>query len=285
MKKTLPSKRTILNVLLLVLILFLLTLFPNPRDFDLSAEQSGGSPESGTDSTIKTLYDLIVSYNQGSDSSGSWGDWGNYWNRIRSSVTDYSQQKNLIYDDWKGESTDCVDSLADAYSEGEDQCKEEGDWTDYTDGSLGSETIASGNVFKDNRTGLYWSDCYSSDQDGSCDTVADNEFDLDGEIADEDDGLDAEGGAAVDFCENLELDADGTGGDDTDWYLPSQKELMQAYINGCANNIDNPAHFFWSSTERYNNSVYAWSVDLYRGGTSYCSKGNSGYYARCVRRD
>ncbi|MBD3250007.1 MAG: hypothetical protein GF381_00305 [Candidatus Pacebacteria bacterium] len=116
---------------------------------------------------------------------------------------------------------------------------------------------------------MYWFDCYDSTSGGgSCDTRT-NVFSLDGLIDDSlaaaDDGLDAEGGQAVDFCEDLELDADGSGGDDLDWYLPSQKELMQAYINGSANNLVNPNYDFWSSFEPYNASAYAWRVDLYNG--------------------
>jgi hypothetical protein len=285
------------------------------------AEQSGSSPDSGATSYIKAVYDSLVSLSHGSDSSGAWGDWGAYWNRIRSAgewvpdgdatasdvasgatfysdsrtqetgtltVIDYSTQKNLIYDDWKG-SGSCAGSLADAYGNNQDQCKEEGSWTEYTDGSLDEADVASGTVYKDERTGLYWSDCYSTSPDGSCDAIADNDFSLDGVIdnslGEADDGLDAEGGAAVNFCEGLELDADGANGDDENWYLPSQKELMQAYINGAANNIPNPNNYFWSSSEHYNLDSLAWRVYLANGTTRVNDKSNDYDEARCVRRD
>ena len=110
-----------------------------------------------------------------------------------------------------------------------------------------------------------------------------NNFTLNGVIADTDDGLDAEGGASVDFCEALSLDANGDGTDETDWYLPSQKELMQAYIDGSANNIPNPARYYWSSTESNSNATYAWYVLLSDGLTPSYAKSNLND-ARCVRR-
>ena len=50
------------------------------------AEQVGSSPESGTTSRIKTIYDSLSSLSHGSDSAGVWGDWGVMWNRIRSAA-------------------------------------------------------------------------------------------------------------------------------------------------------------------------------------------------------
>ena len=197
---------------------------------------------------------------------------------------DYSLQKNLIWDDWKSSASSTPGTLAYAYSNSVDRNLEESEWSTTTDSSLGTETVASGNVYHDERAGLYWSDCYSSAQDAICDTIANNSFTLDGTVADADDGLDAEGGAAVDFCEALSLDADGDGSDETDWYLPSQKELMQAYINGAANNLSNPARYYWSSTVYYNNTDLAWLVLLTNGYTDLNTKSSTSYYARCVRR-
>jgi len=48
------------------------------------AEQSGGSPESGATSRIKTIYDALAALSYGSDAAGAWGNWGAYWNRIYS---------------------------------------------------------------------------------------------------------------------------------------------------------------------------------------------------------
>ena len=195
---------------------------------------------------------------------------------------DYSLQKNQIWDDWKGSAVATSASLSLAYTATVDQNLEEGTWASTTDTNLTSTTVASGVVKRDERTGLYWSDCYSAAVDGTCDTRT-NSFTLNGTVDDADDGLDAEGGLSVDFCEALALDADGDGTDETDWYLPSQKELIQVYINGAANNIPSPANNFWSSTELYTSTANAWYVYLAFGYTLNVGKTNNSY-ARCVRR-
>lgn len=197
-------------------------------------------------------------------------------------IFDYEAQKNQIWDDWKG-STSSQATLADAWTNSQDQNKEESTWETYTDTNLSGALVASGEVKKDTRTGLYWTNCYDvTSGGGSCDTI-ENSFVLNGVISDTDDGLDAEGGAAVDFCEALALDSNGDGTDETDWYLPSQKELMQAYINGSANNIPEPARLYWSSTEYYNSSSNAWNVLLFNGNATNGTK-TFLFYARCARR-
>ena len=61
--------------------------------------------------------------------------------------------------------------------------------------------------------------------------------------------------------------------------LPTQIELLQAYKDG----VKFPKEFFWSSTEYYINSGYAWYVYLSYGSTTHFDKTTSSYYARCVR--
>jgi putative transposase len=104
--------------------------------------------------------------------------------------------------------------------------------------------------------------------------VIDRDIATDGGMAPDGGCRDADGGCR---------DADGDGTDETNWYLPSQKELMQAYINGAANNIPFPANGYWSSTEIYGNSSVAWFVILAYGYTTNGNKGNDSY-ARCVSR-
>ncbi|MFZ2202175.1 MAG: hypothetical protein WAV56_02140, partial [Microgenomates group bacterium] len=61
-------------------------------------------------------------------------------------------------------------------------------------------------------------------------------------------------------------------------------ELMQAYIDGAANNLPNPGNYFWSSTESYNSQSGAWNVYLSAGNTANNTK-SSNSAVRCVRRD
>ena len=61
----------------------MLALFSQNRTF-LFAEQSGGSPESGSTSRLKAVSDSLISLGYGSTAAGGWGDWGVMWNRTRS---------------------------------------------------------------------------------------------------------------------------------------------------------------------------------------------------------
>ena len=64
------------------------------------------------------------------------------------------------------------------------------------------------------------------------------------------------------------------------WRLPTQKELMQAYIDGAYWNLTQPSNCFWSLTE--GSSTTAWTVYLIHGLTFNLNKGYS-YRVRCVR--
>jgi len=65
------------------------------------------------------------------------------------------------------------------------------------------------------------------------------------------------------------------------WRLPTQKELMQAYIDGSFFNLTQPSYSFWSATEYSGTS--AWYVNLYSGVTTSNSKSTNSYQVRCVR--
>ena len=140
---------------------------------------------------------------------------------------------------------------------------------------------------KDNSTGLVWSkylyggvtqtwftanNCLYPNglpsDDGVCNTT--------GEVACKCVKLNGTNGAMT-GCEAL-----GNG-----WRLPSQKELMQAYIDGSWNNpanLSNAANPYWSATTPSNNTRNAWLTYLSGGGTSSDLKTNSAnYLVRCVR--
>ena len=172
---------------------------------------------------------------------------------------DYSEQASVSYDDY----------------ESGDYEGEESTWTI----EVASE------VWQDQRTGLYWTKDLTTasnifpDQDHSACPF------FDGDLTDRTgyDGLDADCGAAINYCGALSKN-DG-GGAKTDWYLPSQKELMQAYINGIYNQADADPSYFWSSTEISSDPTSAWYVNLDSGYTNGSVKTNDGNSVRCVRRD
>jgi hypothetical protein len=264
------------------------------------AEQSGSSPDSGATSYIKQIYDLYISYNQGSDSSGSWGDWGSYWNRIRSNVIDYSQQKFQRWDDWRdGSSTGQYE-----YS------NEEASWTETSSGGTAASveddgmtrTLHSNMVMRDERTGLFWSDATTQDMDNefkwvagedaetttvACNFLAEGDANSYCDNQDPNNNLyEDEDLSAAEFCLNLSLDSDDDDTPETDWRLPTQKELMQAYVNGSANNLPHPNNYFWSASEHYSNESYAWRVTLYVFyGYTYSNIKATDNYVRCVRRN
>ncbi|MBU4332188.1 DUF1566 domain-containing protein [Patescibacteria group bacterium] len=134
--------------------------------------------------------------------------------------------------------------------------------------------LFSGMIKRDGRTGLYWSDVAA--EAGSASSTK-NTF---GAVTD---GTRPTGGRAIGFCNALNSYNSGGGfGGYSDWYLPTQKQLQQAYIDGSANSLPNPGNNFWSSTENYNNTANAWNVNLNNGNTSYGTKTFS-YNVRCVR--
>lgn len=177
---------------------------------------------------------------------------------------DYSTQSKVIWDDYKNDGSADVDNAG-----------EESAWSN-TAGAVDT------GVWKDSRTGLYW----SANQGGitnlftvaSCDYFSTSPR---GSYT----GGDDDCGLAINHCAALNLASGGTSS--TDWYLPSQKELMQAYLNGIYNQTNTTfatTSGFWSSTETSGDPGYAWRVNLHNGGTGSYPKANA-VSVRCVRRD
>lgn len=219
-------------------------------------------------------------------------------------VGKYAQQANIAYDDWLAN-----DSTANEYI-GEEQVwtltAQGGSNASVTDNGV-TQSIASNRVYQDSLTKLYWSDRASSALDnefvwtlgddrvnptgascnfnsaGNANQYCDNQDPLNAYSEDND-------VSAAEFCLNLQLDGDNADGDDngltgveTDWRLPTQKELMQAYIDGSANNLPNAGTNFWSSTETSSSKSYAWYVGLSYGGyANYYGKSYNNT-VRCVR--
>ena len=278
---------------------------------------TGSIPSSGATSRIKTLDDVLTGLGFGSTATGAWGDWGAMWNRIYSAgiwnatlgdavagevfsgkkfyaganrtlltgifsftgdaavgdvvtgktfyagsstkqtgigpaLIDYSLQKNATEDDSLGIYKD-----------------EESTWTNEADGTVGALLLSSGEIKKDSRTGLIWSAASSGTYTNSFTALTD--------------GTRPTNGNSVGFCNGLNSN---TYGGKTTWYLPTQKELMQAYIDGIysQDTVFGTTSYFWSSSEYSDDSTNAWNVYLYNGITLNNDKGNS-YDVRCVRRD
>lgn len=168
-----------------------------------------------------------------------------------------------------------------------DYTGEESAWTNPC--PVASENCSE-DVYKDGRTGLYWSSSQGV-ADNNNFTIADCAF-FTTEPRGGYDGLDSDcqdnPTGAINMCGVLSIDANDDGVDETDWYLPSQKELQQAYIDGMYNQAGSTfttTIYFWSSTEGSDYSDGAWRVSLYNGFAYVYNKTRSSDYVRCVRRD
>ena len=304
------NKKTILTIV----VTFMVTVLISVPITAVFAEQSGSTPESGVTSRIRQVYDALVDLAYGDEGSGGWGDFGAMWNRIysacawtpdgtatsedvlagetfygssRTQVTgtaqlaqDFELQALVEWDDYEG-----PEGSGDA---AEDYMGEESTWTNTLPLSGGEE------VWKAERSGLYWShylEDYTNvfpNQDHSTCSFFDGSTEAEKLAARyEYDGITGACGNAINACGSLELDADGDGVDETNWYLPSQKELMQAYMDGIFNqagSVFTTTNSFWSSSEVSYYPTGAWLVFLFNGLTGYNSKTNT-YAVRCVARD
>lgn len=249
------------------------------------AEQSGGSPESGATSRIKTIYDSLVALSHGADAAGGWGDWGAYWNRIRSAAEWVPTGNSAVTDVKSGKTffnttrtvatgtypnpTNCstqqwYDSHASA-TQG-NNCSLT--WTTAATPVAGDDNLA-GRGGQDPRTGLIWSQ-YLKNTAGVVGFAASagSDWSWDGTT-------DADSVAVGSKTASLLCSERGNG-----WRLPTQKELMLAYIDGSYWNLTNPAGYFWSATEF--SATNAYYTALYIGYTSSNTKTSSNY-VRCVR--
>ena len=258
------------------------------------AEQAGSSPESDSSSRIKVVYDSLVTLTHGAESAGSWGDWGAWWNRIRSAGEWVPGGDLLAKDVLSGKTFHCDSRTQQTGTEG--MPMEEFDDMLYDD-SLGADdsgveestwTNTATNVWKDERTDFYW----SSDQGQMTNVFPDSDHSPCPFFALSDrgdyDGLDADCGNAINTCGLLSLEAVTGEGAQTDWYLPSQKELMQAYIDGIYNQTSADfatTNSFWSSSERSSNIDNDWYSIPATGYTDRSKKITATHYVRCIRHD
>lgn len=250
------------------------------------AEQSPGTPNSGVNSILKETYETLKSLDYGFETGSN----GAIWNRIISSanwvpntgLTEADVLKSkTFYEDSRTIKTGTLDFPL--YTDQSLQAKDYRDSNASSTWSTWSKSNSSPEVWLDTRTGLYWSPkqtgTYSNEFTiASCDfftTTPRGNYN----------GADPDCGNAINVCANLSLDANGDATPETKWYLPTQAELMQAYLNGIylgSNPTWVTGDNYWSSTEVNNTS--AWYTTLFYGVTTSSNKTTS-YSVRCVHRD
>lgn len=267
------------------------------------AEQGGLSPESGANSRLKTLSDSLTSSGYGFTSSGSWGDWGSMWNRIYSSATwtpntsnnavagDVAAGKKFYSGNNRTEYTGTAVSSEDFTYQA--FCVFDTYYLDVCPKAKPAAgatwTNTASNVWKDNRTGLYWTEekttatnSHNAATGNLCDLLVTNPR---GNYA----GGDADCGNAMNYCATLSQVATTGQAARTTWYLPSITELKQALNDDMYNQAGSAfttSNYFHSTSMMYGNYGwnYVWTFNLSSGQID-----NSSTVAvksvRCVSRD
>ena len=238
----------------------------------VSAETFPGGTDNGKTSRIKQLTDELATLGYGSTSNTP--DWGANWNRISTSAkwtpngdttpSDVAEGKTF-YSNNRTQQTGTKPSVGvcptqsrhDSAGAKADNCGLT--WTTPAPTQAGDDK-------KDPNTGLVWSKCLVNNAGAndfspntSCatyswdDTLANNSS-----------------RTAIQLCSDR-----GAG-----WRLPTQKELLQAYIDGSNYNLVAAAANHWSATEY--SVTNAWYTHLSSGNTGGNLKGNASQ-VRCVR--
>ena len=270
----------------------------------VGAEKTGSSPESGATSKLKQGYDFLVSKgtNYGDSQPSDWpfSITSTYWKRILYSTlwspdgtatesdvvsgkTFYSNSRTKK----TGTAPSPIDFSLEQYVQYDDA--HASDYTGEESTWIKTSSASGANVYQDTRTGLYWSssigsytNSFSSPSTGKCDFFSATPRSSYGTS-----GTDPDCGNAINACAVLSLSSKDGQSADTDWYLPSQKELKWAYKDGIYNQTSSSfttTSNFWSSTEYSGSSTFAWSAYLHYG-YAYDGYKASSFAVRCVRRN
>jgi len=254
--------------------------FVGLRVYHAYAETYPGGSDNGQTSRLKSLSDDLQTLGFGSPTNSP--DWGSLWNRINTAsrwtppgdvATSDVRLGKKFYNNNRTEQTGTLSAVGPCPTQ---------DWND--DHASANQTancvdtvawtvpspVVTGDDKRDPRTGLAWSQCLIN----SSGTVT---FGPSGCTSWSWDAS-AAANVAVGGKTASQLCSERGGGGV--WRLPTQKELMQAYIDGSSYNLTSPAAGHWSLTQ--NSGSGAWFVFL-SNGTTYTFNKTSTNYVRCVR--
>jgi hypothetical protein len=244
----------------------------------VSAESYSGGSDNGLTSNIVSLSNTLTTDGYGSTTNTP--DWGSLWNRIVT-ASEWTPSGNATasdvisgdtyYGNSRTQSTGAYPApgpcSTQAYTDNN------GNATSTTNCSL-TWTVPSGSPtgtdHYDSRTGLTWSEnlvnnsgtigfststgsAWTYDNTGTNNVAVGNK-------------------TALQLCTSL-----GNG-----WRLPTQKEAMQAYVDGAFFNLTNNANYFWTATD--SSGTNQWVVSISQGYTTTYAFGttSTSIYVRCV---
>lgn len=269
-----PSRRRVATITIVTVAICLLT---GTAAWKVRAETRPGGPDNGLTSRLKSLSDTLAGLGYGSTTNTP--DWGAMWNRVstaaqftpsgnsgaadvRSGKTFYGGSRTQLTGTYPAPGACSNQNYHDSYGMGQTEaCTSDITWT-VVSGQTGDEK-------RDPRTGLIWSQCLQNSSGTVIFSNTCSQWSWDASYS---------SNVAVGNKTASQLCSERNGGGV--WHLPSQKELMQAYIDGANFNLSNPANLFWSMTQV--SGSQSWSVGLNGGGTATNSK-TDGNRLRCVR--
>jgi hypothetical protein len=248
----------------------------------VSAETYPGGTDNGLTSRIKTLSDSLTGLGYGSTTDTP--DWGALWNRIKTAAT-WTPSGNVAASDVRSGKTfyngSRTQQTGNAVSGGA-PCPTQQYHDSYgapvtqTTNCTASITwtvpspVVTGDDKKDPVSGLAWSQVLVNNSGTiGYTTSTPTNWSWDATAA---------ANVAVGNKTSSQLCSSLNGGGV--WRLPTQKELMQAYIDGSYFNLTNPATIFWSATQYI--SSLAWYVN-FGSGFTYSTSVGSTVPVRCVR--
>ncbi|MEI6054076.1 MAG: DUF1566 domain-containing protein [Candidatus Saccharibacteria bacterium] len=249
--------------------------------FRAGAESRPGGSDNGLTSTFLGLYNSLVTSGYGSDTNSP--DLGSMWNRIttasqftlsgnataaqvKSGQTFYNNNRTQATGTYPAPAPCPTQAWHDSYGAPVTQttnCTNNITWTTPS-------SVVTGDDKQDPVTGLIWSK-YLANSAGTAAFVASggSTWSWDASHAN---NIAVGNKTAITLCSSM----NGGGV----WRLPTQKELMLAYIDGSFFNLTNPSNYFWSATQV--SSTVAWNVSLSNGYTSYNAFATA-FSVRCVR--
>lgn len=246
------------------------------------AEQSGGSPESGSTSRISIIDSSLTNLNYGSTSAGSWGDWGASWNRIYSAAAGPFNDAiaNTLRNGGDASFPISVGGIDDYNNNSAIPSDTyQSDWTTCNVGNNYCGTNSTVAEKKDTNTGLTWSSRISTSSNWF---IANNCAYPNG-LPGDDGSCGAQNEVACQCVKKTSGKTGCEGYDDGGWRLPTQKELMMAYIDGSRGQLTNTDANYISSTTSSSLTQFVLSVNISNGLVSNGGMKVNNFPVRCVR--